>query len=192
MCIRDSVCSNGLVYFFSTLLFTTGVCQEPIEDGQPCVPGEGPSCRSNRCDKATNTCRVTGEQPPICNADNACVYGYRCVSSTGACVPYAAAGEPCASGDCSSFLGLTCASSGTCVPIKSPGPGSACEFLSTCQEGSYCQGSFLGGTCVSQLEAGQACSSAGIGGLPNLQSSCRYPLVCVGAEGSQTCELPEI
>lgn len=184
-------CTNGLVYFFSTLLFTAGKCEDPIEDGEPCVPGEGPSCRSRRCDKTTNTCRAPGEQPAACSSENSCNVGYRCVTSSGACVPLKAAGEPCQTGECSAFLGLTC-TGGICAPVTNPGPGDACELLSTCERGAYCETSFLSGSCALQAEEGSACSATGIGPLPSLQSPCRYPLSCTGPDGASTCQPPKI
>lgn len=185
-------CSNGLVYFFPTLLLTTGTCKDPIEDGEACVPGEGAPCRSSRCDNTTNTCRAPGEQPVKCDSENSCNYGYRCVTSTGSCVPLKSAGEPCQANECSGFLGLTCGPGGTCVPKTNPGPGEACEFLSQCERGSYCQIQFLNGSCVEQAEKGQACSSGSSGPIPSLQSPCRYPLVCSGSEGASTCQPPKI
>ena len=185
-------CSNGLVYFFSTVIFTTGTCDEVLEDGATCVPNEAPYCRSHRCDKVSKTCRPSDEQPASCTAENTCNHGYRCVTSSGTCVPYKTAGATCKESECSSFLGLTCGTGGTCVAQTNPGPGDTCDLLATCEGGTYCKTTFLTGTCVDQLEQGKACSANGTGPLPSLQSSCRYPLVCAGDEGSSTCQPPKI
>ena len=142
---------------------TDGACSfdtGTLANGATCFSGS--QCQSGVC--------TTGLTPAGGGAAPAC----------GTCVAATPAGQPCSSGPCAPGLACSANSDGTstCAAVTTSGAGGPCG-AAQCATGLYCKG----GTCVTNLAAGAACTAGDI---------CAPPLVCplVSAAGgtSSTCQ----